>query len=156
VNLGGLVFSGKLTVPTTDGAMPPLSFIQGLGFFKFTCDKPSPYLSSGADHLDFRLSSTSGETLSIYASDRSNLIERISCAGGQQRDQSEGRLPDGSTNIYRPLPKPTPGDSNFQKLTGVLINEVLTHTDLPLEDAIELYNPNPFPTNIANWWLSNS
>src|ERR1051325_6445024 len=37
VNLGNLVVSGKLTNPTTDGAMPALSFIEGLGFFKFTC-----------------------------------------------------------------------------------------------------------------------
>src|SRR5207245_2144279 len=33
----------------------------------------------------------------------------------------------------------------------VLINEALTHTDLPQVDSVELYNPNPTNVNIGNW-----
>jgi hypothetical protein len=38
----------------------------------------------------------------------------------------------------------------------VVINEVLTHTDDPLEDAIELHNPTASPVNIGGWYLSDS
>jgi hypothetical protein len=40
-------------------------------------------------------------------------------------------------------------------LTNALINEVLSHTDPPLEDAIELYNPTASAVNIGGWFLSD-
>ena len=39
--------------------------------------------------------------------------------------------------------------------TAPLINEVLTHTDPPLEDAIELHNPSDAPVAVGGWWLSD-
>jgi hypothetical protein len=39
---------------------------------------------------------------------------------------------------------------------GVVVNEVLTHTDTPLEDAIELYNPTGTAIDISGWYLSDS
>ncbi|MBN2023480.1 MAG: lamin tail domain-containing protein [Pirellulales bacterium] len=38
----------------------------------------------------------------------------------------------------------------------VLVNEVLTHTDLPLSDAIELVNVSGAPINIGGWYLSDT
>jgi hypothetical protein len=38
---------------------------------------------------------------------------------------------------------------------GVIVNEVLTHTDAPLEDAIELYNPTGSAIDIGGWFLSD-
>jgi hypothetical protein len=38
----------------------------------------------------------------------------------------------------------------------VVINEILTHTDEPLCDAIELYNPGTSTVNIGGWYLSDS
>ena len=38
----------------------------------------------------------------------------------------------------------------------VYVNEVLTHTDPPEEDAIELYNPNEIPVDISGWYLTDS
>jgi hypothetical protein len=38
----------------------------------------------------------------------------------------------------------------------VLINEILTHTDLPAKDAIELFNPNDTPMDIGGWFLSDT
>lgn len=40
-------------------------------------------------------------------------------------------------------------------LPRVLINEVLTHTDLPQVDTIELYNPDAVPADISGWFLSD-
>ena len=37
----------------------------------------------------------------------------------------------------------------------VLINEILSHTDLPQTDVIELYNPNSEPANIGGWYLTD-
>ena len=37
----------------------------------------------------------------------------------------------------------TPGAGGSAPILPVLVNEVLTHTDFPQVDAIELYNPNP-------------
>lgn len=38
----------------------------------------------------------------------------------------------------------------------VFINEIMPHTDPPLEDAIELYNPNNFPVDISGWYLTDA
>jgi len=38
----------------------------------------------------------------------------------------------------------------------VFVNEVMTHTDPPYEDAIELYNPNSFPVDISGWFMTDS
>ena len=37
----------------------------------------------------------------------------------------------------------------------ILVNEALTHTDLPNVDSIELYNPNPTNVDISGWFLSD-
>jgi hypothetical protein len=37
----------------------------------------------------------------------------------------------------------------------VIINEVLTHTDTPLVDAVELYNPGDDDVNLKGWYLSD-
>ncbi|HJO09642.1 MAG TPA: lamin tail domain-containing protein, partial [Verrucomicrobiota bacterium] len=39
---------------------------------------------------------------------------------------------------------------------NVVINELLTHTDSPFEDAIELINLSTKSVNISNWWISDS
>ncbi|MBN1669864.1 MAG: lamin tail domain-containing protein [Kiritimatiellae bacterium] len=38
---------------------------------------------------------------------------------------------------------------------GIVINEVLTHSDAPLEDAIELYNTSGASVDIGGWYLSD-
>jgi hypothetical protein len=35
------------------------------------------------------------------------------------------------------------------------VNEVLTHTDFPILDAIELYNPNAEPVDVGGWYLTD-
>jgi hypothetical protein len=38
----------------------------------------------------------------------------------------------------------------------LVVNELLSHTDPPLEDAVEFYNQTDSPLNIGGWFLSNS
>lgn len=40
-------------------------------------------------------------------------------------------------------------------LPAILINEALTHTDPPLLDTIELYNPTADPVDLAGWFLTD-
>lgn len=53
---------------------------------------------------------------------------------------------DGSPGVDDPAPPYTP---------GVVINEVLGHSDSPVEDAIELLNPTTNTINIGGWFLSD-
>ena len=60
---------------------------------------------------------------------------------------------------WRPstYPNGSPGaDDPIAFAGGVVINEVLAHSDLPLEDAIELFNPSNQPVNLSGWFLSDS
>ncbi|NQU25189.1 MAG: lamin tail domain-containing protein, partial [Candidatus Nealsonbacteria bacterium] len=49
----------------------------------------------------------------------------------------------------------TPG-ADAQAHLGVVINEVLSHTDFPDVDSIELFNPTGLPVEVAGWYLSDS
>ena len=70
--------------------------------------------------------------------------------------ESQGRLPDGANNIVKFPTTTSPGKPNYKPIESIVINEVLTHTDPPYEDAIELLNLSVNPLNIGNWWISNS
>ena len=50
----------------------------------------------------------------------------------------------------------TPGTAGVGPQRTVVINEILAHTDPPLEDAIELYNNLSTPVNVSGWFISNS
>jgi hypothetical protein len=50
----------------------------------------------------------------------------------------------------------SPGeDDPVLDLPTVWVNEVLTHTDPPAVDAIELYNPGELPADIGGWYLTD-
>ena len=48
----------------------------------------------------------------------------------------------------------TPGDASVDR-TGVVINEVLAHTDAPQSDSIELFNPTSAAISVGGWYLSD-
>ena len=50
----------------------------------------------------------------------------------------------------------SPGVAGIGPWRPVVINEVLTHTDPPLEDAIELFNTTSTNVDIGGWYLSNN
>ncbi len=50
----------------------------------------------------------------------------------------------------------SPGAAGDPARTGIVINEVLSHTDLPQVDAIELRNVSGGPLEITNYYLSDS
>lgn len=130
--------------------IPPLSFIGARKWVLFIADG-NP--SAGANHVNFKLDAK-GETVRIYTP-QTNLIDAVDF-GLQTPGVSQGRLPDGADRIVDFVRTPTPGTANYLLLEKVIINEVLTHTDPPLEDAIELYNPSSEVVEIGGWYISDS
>ena len=50
----------------------------------------------------------------------------------------------------------SPGaDDPASVIAGIVINEVLTNSILPLTDTIELYNPTASPVTVTDWWLTD-
>src|SRR6185436_6540389 len=131
VDLSFLWLSDELAV-RQKYQIPALSFMAAgpYGYQRFEADNPSTY--QGADHANFKLAA-GGEALAISTS-AGALIDGISFSN-QITGVSEGRLPDGTANIVAFPTTPTPGKPNFLPLANVLVNELLSHTDPPLEDA---------------------
>jgi len=50
----------------------------------------------------------------------------------------------------------TPGRAPETPMRDVVINEIMSHTDLPDKDAIELLNLSDSAVSIGGWWLSDS
>jgi hypothetical protein len=65
----------------------------------------------------------------------------------------------GQKSSWRPSSKvggsPGQDDPPPPEISQVLVNEVLTHTELPEVDAIELYNPNEHTAHIGGWFLTD-
>ncbi len=152
VALGGLFLSNSIKKDPYKSPMPALTFIgSGVqGYQKFVADNDP---ASGANHVSFKLSKD-GDSLGLFPS-VGLAIDALSF-GPQATGISEGRLPDGSATWVRFADISSPGKSNFLPLTNVVINEILTHTDPPEEDAVELYNPSTANITIGGWFLSDS
>lgn len=151
VALEGLCLTDDL-IDKTQSPLPPLSFI-GTGadaWVRFVADGD---LGAGGDHVSFSLKKT-GESLGLF-SPTGFMIDGVAF-GAQDAGVSEGRFPDGSATVTRFPETPSPGGSNYLPLENAVVNEVLTHTDPPLEDAVELFNPTGVSVDVGGWYLSNT
>lgn len=151
IALGGLYLTDKLS-NRTKHLIPPYSFMGAgtNGFLKFIADNDT---SLGADHVGFSLDAA-GEAIGLFPPGTAPAIDSVTF-GQQTSDISEGRFPDGAANRAF-FTTPSPGMANWLPLTDVFINEVLTHANPPLEDAIELYNASDVAVDISGWWLSDN
>lgn len=173
VRLGGLLLAGDLGLPPATGTftvISNLSFIDGNGFVLFYGVGKRNTKPYDADEMRPKLSHNTGDSFRILQADTVTPIDTITCVGwstavpwvstntlGEVDFLSQGRLPDGETNLmYFVKSKSTPGDSNFLPLTNFVFNEILAHTDPPLQDAVELYNPTTNWVDISRFWLSNA
>ena len=50
----------------------------------------------------------------------------------------------------------TPGAAGLGPDNRIIINEVLSHTDLPLKDSIELFNTTGAAINVGGWYITDS
>ncbi len=150
--LGGLYLTDKLN-NRTKHLIAPFSFIgvSTNGYVRFVADGET---SQGPSHVGFSLDATVGEALGLFPPGTGPAIDTITF-GPQTPGWSEGRLPDGADRLAF-FSEPSPGEANWLPLIHPVINEVLTHTDLPLEDAVELHNLSDTPVDIGGWYLSDS
>jgi len=166
ISIGGCFLTDN-PASLTKFRIPDLSYIgTGVisGYLKFDADSATNKYP--ADHVNFSLSNN-GENVGLYDAGFS-VIDFVSF-GRQTSGVSEGRLPDGQGGIAVQVGSPnrvffpkindydtaSPGAPNFLILTNLSINEILTHTDPPLEDAVELLNLGSTDQDISGWWLSN-
>ncbi|HKS36867.1 MAG TPA: lamin tail domain-containing protein, partial [Verrucomicrobiae bacterium] len=150
VELSGLYVSDDPSiVGATRHRIPALSFIAGGGWAKWEADNAP---DQGAHHVNFALDRL-GQTLRLYNT-AGGIIDGIDF-GPQSVGASSGRLSDGQSNVVQFATTPTPDSSNYLPLPDVVINEVLSHTDPPLEDAVELMNRSDSPLDIGGWYLSD-
>ncbi len=132
----------------------PLSFIGPNGFVKWVADANA---GKGRNHVNFGLDGQ-GESLLLYNVVNATTFVLVDALGfgAQTNGVSSGRLLDGQTNIFAFPETASPGASNYRLLQSIVINEALTHTDPPLEDAVELHNPTASPVSINGWFFSNT
>ncbi len=150
VALGGLWLTDNIGTPKKH-PIAPLSFL-GTGtnaWQRFIADNNT---GAGADHLSFRLDALDED---VGISTVAGILINGYAYFAEQEGVSEGRFPDGAETIVRFPGTASPGESNWRRLTNVVINEVLTHSDTPLEDAIELRNLTGQPIDVGGWWLSD-
>ncbi len=153
--LGGRWLSDNIATPASrmKHKIAPLSFI-GVGGWAFQRFEADNNLAAGPEHVNFKLDATLGEQIGI-SSATGVLIDGVTF-GPQAPGISQGRLPDGTANIVSFPGSASPGDPNFLLLTNVVVNEVLSHSDPPFEDAIELRNLSASSVNIGGWYLSDA
>jgi hypothetical protein len=132
----------------TKSRIGPNSFIAAGGWLRLFADDSD----EGGNHLSFNLAA-GGEYLNMFWANLSPL-DGVSF-GPQTRGVSEGRFPDGDSSILTFATTPSPGESNYLPLDKVVVNEVLAHTDLPLEDSVEFYNPTATPVDVGGWFVSD-
>jgi hypothetical protein len=150
VALDGLYLTDTLATKTMF-KIAPLSFI-GVGFQAYAVYIADGSTNKGPEHVNFSLKA-GGEAIGLY----DGLGTRMDSVtfGSQTQGVSEGRLLDGSSTITTFPGTPSPGRVNYKKFASVIVNEVLAHTDPPLEDAVEFYNTSAAPVDISGWFLSN-
>jgi hypothetical protein len=152
VEMSGLYLSNSLKKNPFKFKIPGLSFI-GTGshaFQKFISDDTA---STSPDRVNFKISK-SGDEIGIFT--ESGIAIDGLTYGAQITDVSEGRLPDGGSNIVKFYTTSSPGSSNYLPITNVVINEILTHTDPPLQDSLELFNTTTTDITIGGWFISDS
>lgn len=123
------------------------SFIQPGGFIRLDASE-----QGGASDLDFKLAAFGGYVALHDITGRE--LTRVTYSL-QAQGVSEGRLPDGTTQVVRFPATPTPGHSNYLPLPGVIFNEVLPLSSAPFEDAIELHNSSALSASIGGFYISD-
>lgn len=154
VDLCGISLSDDPSIVGVSKFLPAaLSFVAANGFVKWVADASA---GQGRNHVNFALNDQ-GDSILVYRISGPDFIPVDSVAfGAQSNGVSAGSIPDGTATVETFPGSPSPAASNYRLLTGVVVNEILTHTDPPFEDAIELHNPTGTPLDVGGWYLSNN
>ena len=169
LNLSGLTFTNGLTFTFSNNTLLPAGgfFVLARNATAFHTKYPGgPVSATYTGQLD-----NSGESLTLSFPSGSPLFSFT------YDDQAPWPVtPDGQGFSMVPeQPGLTPAPDNGTKwrastqiggspgaddaepnLPHIVINEVLTHTDLPQRDAIELHNPTEAAVDVSGWYLTDN
>jgi hypothetical protein len=168
LSLGGLTFTAGISFTFTNGTLlgPGQFFVLVRNTLAFQTKYPgvsangiyTGRLDNGGETI--RLSTPLGDSvLSVAYNDRApwplaadgygfSIVPQNAFAPDNSDDGTHWRASNSNGG--------SPGaDDPPSSIARILINEVLTHTDPPLVDAIELFNPTPQGVDIGGWFLSD-
>ena len=168
LNLSGLTFTSGITFMFTNGTMlgPGQFFVLARNAAAFASKYPGvPIGGTYAGQLDnsgeqLTLSHPLGTVIfSVTYDDRPDwpVTPDVADFSLVQRFPDVSQAPDKG-NRWRASTNPggSPGaDDPAPNIPPIVIDEVLTHTDLPQKDSIELYNPTATNVNIGGWFLTD-
>lgn len=169
IDLAGLRFSEGIEFDFTNGAYQTLApgerllVVQHHDAFEQRYGLGKPIAGEFTGSL-----SDSGETIKLLKRDGTKLLDVTYNDNGAWPNRADGlgssleavansgNLDDpqhwrASTEVHG-----SPGVAGFGPVISIVINEVLTHTDLPDVDAIELFNPTNTTIDLSGWYLSDT
>jgi len=150
VDLSGCALTDDLA-DRTRSPFPSLSFL-GAGRDGYGEILADGQVDQSANHVNFNLATT-GDSIGLFSS-RQTQIDAVSF-GLQLSGVPEGRFPDGGLTTTQFAETASPGAPNHLPIPGLVINEVLAHTDPPLEDAVELLNTAGQAVDIGGYYLTD-
>ena len=171
INVGGFSLSGGITFTFPVASLGPgefavvvedaAAFQERYGSSANVLGEWSGGLSNGGEQLS--LADGSGNTiLDFEYNDNDPWPERADGAGGTIELSNPMGTPSEHFGKYYAWRGSTrfggsPGSAGVEPI-GVVINEILAHTDPPitLSDSIELFNPTDTAIDIGGWFLSDA
>lgn len=137
------------------------TFVAPNSHFIIWADKDN--LTQGPTHTNFSLS-VDGETILLVAPDGTTIIDQVTYPL-MVSDISYGRETDGNANwmYFNNVTYEDPNGELVQEPEILFINEVQTQNTSTFQDTFdeyeqwfEIYNPNPYPVNVAGYFISNT
>lgn len=166
VALGGATFSSGITFTFPAGVSLPAGaygvLVRNLGAFTSRYSGVTNVLGTYGGAL-----ANGGETVTLTKSDNTTLFSVTYRDAAPWPEAADGWGPSlVLTNLSGAPDDPaawaagdaylgTPGRAGGAALRDIVINEALTHTDLPAVDSIELHNRSTGSVSIAGWYLSD-
>jgi hypothetical protein len=161
LNLGGLTFTAGITFTFTNGTTlaPGQRFLLGRTAAALQARYPGVIVNGlYSGKLD-----NAGETLRLSTPTGVTVLELTYGDSLPWPVTADGMgwslvLEDAVTGLYRvsSVAGGSPGSSDLAyAIPPIVITELLTHTDLPQVDTIELHNPTALPVNVGGWFLSD-
>jgi Lamin Tail Domain/CotH kinase protein/Concanavalin A-like lectin/glucanases superfamily/Bacterial Ig domain len=161
LDLSGLTFTAGITFAFTNGTT--LAAGQGFLIGRSTVALQARYPGLTVNGIYSGKLDNSGETLRLSTPAGATILEVTYNNSPPWPATADGLgwslvLHDALASTYRASTTAggSPGAENPASTTpGIVINEVLAHTDPPLSDSIELFNPTAGAVNIGGWFLSD-
>lgn len=168
LNLSGLGFADGITFTFTNGTLlaPGQFFVLARNATAFTAKYPGVAING----LFSGQLNNAGETISLTLPNGSNIFLLTfddeapwpATADGHgfslvPKESGVAQAPDnGAKWRASALPGGSPGaDDPAPNIPPIVINEILTHTDPPQRDAIELFNPSGTNVDVSGWFLTD-